>query len=108
MDIIKELSLDESSDVSISRKINAAFLMLLINKDALLTKKAQDVFNKYRIDEYWSNVIRFYETSLKKIEKEISDNIFSDSEYGVKLKELSDEISHNMHQKFSNKLVNKI
>ena len=106
--IVDELNLDYQSESFIARKINAAFLLLLVGESGEDYKKANDIFTHHKNHPEWEMVIRFYETGLKEIESEISTKASNNSKFYLKLQDLARNISNSNIIQNSNELLNKI
>ena len=106
--IINELYLDSQSDVYTARMINASFLILLAGFKNEHSKKAQEIFNRYKNQSQWESIIRFYEIGIKEIEKEISAQASDNSELYLDLLDVSNDISESNSIQNSDELLNTI
>jgi hypothetical protein len=87
-DLSEQFDLHEEDNISISKKLNAAFLISLSGGPHPLYNKAVDYLDGLGSHPSWKKAVRFYRDGLQMVHSEISGKCFDDGNFEKDLNEL--------------------
>jgi hypothetical protein len=98
LDIISHFQPDKPDPVSIARTINAAFLILVSDRQDSVFEKAQTCIKNLANQEAWSGVVAFYLSGIELIKQEITNKHIDDLSFRQKINNLYSKIATDTKQ----------
>jgi hypothetical protein len=108
INIAKQFNTGKEDNLSISRNLNAAFLIALAGESSPLYETATDYLNDLTLHPAWCNAVRFYKDGIKLIRAEISNRCAYDDDFERNLTNLYLWISNPEDPKDRRETINKI
>jgi hypothetical protein len=99
---------DEEDSLSISRNLNAAFMISLTGESSPLYKTATCYLNDFQFHPSWRNTVSFYKNGIELIRSEISKRCHIDNEFERDLEDLHLWVTGTEYRKDRKETINKI